>query len=65
VEEHHAAALSFYGRDLGTRVVRKHLGWYLDAAGAPRRAALTADDPAAVVRHLRAALADAPVAEAA
>jgi tRNA-dihydrouridine synthase B len=56
---HHEEALSFYGRDLGTRVVRKHLGWYLDAAGAPRGAALTSDDPVAVRRHLRAALSDA------
>ncbi|QYK40198.1 MAG: tRNA dihydrouridine synthase DusB [Paracoccaceae bacterium] len=60
VEEHHAMALAFYGRDLGTRVVRKHLAWYLDAAGATRGAALTSDDPAAVARHLRAALSDAP-----
>lgn len=56
---HHEEALSFYGRDLGTRVVRKHLGWYLDAAGAPRGAALTSDDSSVVRRHLRAALSDA------
>jgi nifR3 family TIM-barrel protein len=33
VAEHHAEILAFYGRDLGLRVARKHLGWYLDAAG--------------------------------
>ncbi|MFN4158348.1 MAG: tRNA dihydrouridine synthase DusB [Gemmobacter sp.] len=65
VLEHHAAALSFYGRDLGTRVVRKHLAWYLEAAGAPRGPALTADDPAQVARHLRAALSDAAPIETA
>ncbi len=30
---HYEAALSFYGRDLGARCVRKHLAWYLDRAG--------------------------------
>ncbi len=59
---HHDAMLGFYGRTLGLRVAKKHVGWYLATAGAPhaaRRAALTADDPAAVARHVRAALADA------
>jgi tRNA-dihydrouridine synthase B len=27
--EHHEALLSFYGRDLGARVARKHVGWAL------------------------------------
>ena len=31
------AMLGFYGRDLGLRVARKHLGWYLD--GVPASAA--------------------------
>jgi tRNA-dihydrouridine synthase B len=36
VSEHHAAMLAFYGVELGLRVARKHLGWYVDAAqGAP------------------------------
>jgi len=30
---HYDAILSFYGADLGLRVARKHLGWYLDEAG--------------------------------
>ncbi|WP_281260088.1 tRNA dihydrouridine synthase DusB [Oceaniglobus roseus] len=45
VAGHYAAALSFYGRDLGAKVVRKHLGWYMDHAGtepALRRRVLTA-----------------------
>jgi len=53
--------LSFYGNTLGAKVARKHLGWYLDAAGvgdAPRRAVLTTDDPKQVLRLLRAALTD-------
>ena len=64
VVAHHEDALSFYGADLGLRVMRKHLGWYL--AGAPaalRRAALTAESPAEAHRFLRAAFG--PVARAA
>ncbi len=30
---HYEAMLSFYGVDLGARCARKHLGWYLEAAG--------------------------------
>jgi tRNA-dihydrouridine synthase B len=43
--------LAFYGRDLGLRVARKHLGWYMDEAGTPpalRREVLTAPTPGAV-----------------
>jgi nifR3 family TIM-barrel protein len=50
---HYEAMLSFYGASLGTRVARKHLGWYMDEAGtskALRREVLTAGDPARVVR---------------
>lgn len=46
VGEHYADALQFYGIELGARVIRKHLGWYLDEAGvaAPlRREILTAN----------------------
>ncbi|MCY1125347.1 tRNA dihydrouridine synthase DusB [Frigidibacter sp. RF13] len=32
VADHYEAILSFYGRDLGLRVARKHLGWYADEA---------------------------------
>ncbi|PQO23942.1 tRNA dihydrouridine synthase DusB, partial [Rhodobacteraceae bacterium WD3A24] len=31
---HHEAMLDFHGRDVGLRAARKHLGWYLEAAGA-------------------------------
>ena len=35
VLEHYEAALAFYGEALGARVIRKHLGWYMDRAGTP------------------------------
>jgi nifR3 family TIM-barrel protein len=59
VAGHHDAMLSFYGRDLGLRVARKHLGWYMDRAGTPaalRHAVLTAQDAATVRAHLPDAL---------
>ena len=52
ISSHYESILTFYGKDLGLRVARKHLGWYL--AGADpilRRAILTATD-AAEVRNL-------------
>ncbi|MCC1482207.1 tRNA dihydrouridine synthase DusB [Roseibaca sp. Y0-43] len=55
VAGHYEAILAFYGRDLGLRVARKHLGWYADAAcgcAGARRAALTATDPARVLALL-------------
>lgn len=52
VARHYEAILSFYGRDLGLRVARKHLGWYLDAAGVPRGLVLSEEDPASVLRTL-------------
>lgn len=33
VSEHYEDMLSFYGITLGLKVARKHLGWYLEAAG--------------------------------
>ena len=59
---HHDDALRFYGPELGGRVMRKHLGWYLAAGSAPddaRRAIVTASDPAAVRRLVREAFAAA------
>ena len=35
VSQHYQAILTFYGTELGVRVARKHLGWYIDAAGGP------------------------------
>ena len=60
VSDHYEAILAFYGADLGLRVARKHLGWYMDGAGTDaglRRAILTARDPAVVFRLLPDALA--------
>ncbi|MEL6168435.1 MAG: tRNA dihydrouridine synthase DusB [Pseudomonadota bacterium] len=58
VATHYEDALSFYGAELGRRVIRKHLGWYMDRAGtAPdmRKTVLTGD-PSKVLRVLPAAL---------
>lgn len=62
IAAHYEAILSFYGRELGLRVARKHLGWYLEAAGigAARAPVLTAEDPAQVLRHLADALGTGP-----
>jgi nifR3 family TIM-barrel protein len=57
---HYDAMLSFYGHDLGRRVARKHLGWYMDDAGTPghlRKAILTHTDPRDVLRDVPDALA--------
>ncbi|MBT8409792.1 MAG: tRNA-dihydrouridine synthase, partial [Alphaproteobacteria bacterium] len=57
---HFEAALSFYGSELGQRVIRKHLGWYMDEAQTPpalRRAVLTASGPDKVLTLLGPALA--------
>jgi len=44
VRDHYDAALAFYGDFLGARVIRKHLGWYMDHVGTAaglRKAILT------------------------
>ncbi|MEM1430875.1 MAG: tRNA dihydrouridine synthase DusB [Pseudomonadota bacterium] len=48
VAAHYEATLSFYGEDLGARIARKHLGWYLDAAVEDGR---IASDPARALRR--------------
>jgi nifR3 family TIM-barrel protein len=65
VSAHYEAILAFYGKDLGARVARKHLGWYMDRTGtAPelRQRILRSPDPAEVLsllpRALRAAGAE-------
>lgn len=63
---HYAAILLFYGSELGLRIARKHVGWYLDGvAGARdlRARVLVTSDPREVMRLLRSGLADcgAPV----
>lgn len=59
VEDHYEAMLGFYGAELGARVARKHLGWYMDTAGTPaelRRAVLTGATAARTVALLREAM---------
>ncbi len=59
VAGHYEGMLSFYGRELGLRIARKHLGWYVDAAGGPaelRAQLMRAPDPAQVLALLPAAL---------
>lgn len=59
VARHYESMLDFYGTDLGNRVARKHLGWYMDEAStaAPlRKTVLTANDPATVLAALPGAL---------
>ena len=56
---HYEASVAFYGVELGTKVIRKHLGWYMDDAGTPaplRKAVLTETDPARVLGLLPGAL---------
>ena len=62
VLDHHARMLAFYGTDLGLRIARKHLGWYVDAAqgSAALRARLVRATTEAEVRAL---LPDALIAE--
>ncbi len=67
VAAHYEAILSFYGPDLGLRVARKHLGWYMDTAGtvrALRQEILIARTPGAVLSRLPGAF-DAPERQAA
>ncbi len=48
IRRHYAAMLDFYGHELGVKVARKHLGWYMDhpPVNPPlRRAILTENDP--------------------
>ncbi len=56
---HYDAMLSFYGLELGLRVARKHLGWYMDGEGTDlglRKAILTERDPERVIDQLPRAL---------
>ena len=62
VAQHYDDILSLYGRDLGLRVARKHLGWYADANGADpagRAALLRAADPGAALALIGSVFADA------
>lgn len=65
--EHYEGLLSIYGRDVGVRHARKHLGWYLDAAAesagrpapqAAKTACLTAPTPESALAALTRAYDD-------
>jgi nifR3 family TIM-barrel protein len=59
VAAHYEDLLGFYGRDLGLRTARKHLGWFMNEAATPadlRREVLTETSPARVLALLPAAL---------
>ena len=63
VAEHYEAVLSDYGTHVGVRVARKHLDWYLDAAGIvlekPVRALLLgSEEPAEVMGLIRTVYTD-------
>ncbi|MBU3259734.1 tRNA dihydrouridine synthase DusB [Roseovarius sp. PS-C2] len=58
---HYEEMLRFYGAELGNRVARKHLGWYLDDAGtgaALRKQVLTSRDAGEVLHLIPRALRD-------
>jgi len=68
VGDHYEAIVSFYGKVMGLRVARKHLGWYMDVCGTPadlRRRVLTAKDTAIVHRLIAVAMTADNQAEAA
>ena len=53
---HYEEMLSFYGNDLGVKVARKHLGWYMDYVGVVskvRRSILTENFPKKVLYQLK------------
>jgi len=59
VSDHYEAMLMFYGRDVGAKVARKHLGWYMDQTTPEptlRKAILTERDTAQVFKLLPDAL---------
>ncbi len=59
VAGHYEDMLAFYGKDLGNRTARKHLGWYMDQVQTPaelRRAVLTERAPDKVISLLPDAL---------
>ena len=62
--DHYDDMLTFYGRELGLRMARKHLGWYLDEAGLPhaREPILTSTDPAEVIQLIEQAFAELELA---
>lgn len=60
--EHYEAMLAFYGVDLGVRVSRKHLGWWLEriqGGGAIRALVMRMKDPRDVINTLISGASDA------
>ncbi|MBW0157166.1 tRNA dihydrouridine synthase DusB [Sedimentimonas flavescens] len=59
ISEHYEAILAFYGRDIGLRLARKHLGWYADQAEAPLRAEMmVSQSPEATLALIRLAFGE-------
>jgi nifR3 family TIM-barrel protein len=56
ISDHYTAMLTFYGKDLGNRVARKHMGWYMDTLRTPkdlRQRIFTEKNSADVLRLIR------------
>lgn len=71
ITEHYEAILTLYGKSLGVRIARKHVGWTLDrvprtdaAAVALKGRIFTAEAPEAVLAAIDDWFADAPDASA-
>ncbi len=63
VSEHYEDMLMFYGREVGVRIARKHLGWYADEAGTEallRARMMRETDPAQVRDLIVRAFSDLP-----
>ena len=68
IAAHYEDMLSFYGRDLGLRIARKHLGWYADEAGvakALRAQMMVAPTPESTLALIAEAFSDTPRQEVA
>ncbi|MEM9197208.1 MAG: tRNA-dihydrouridine synthase, partial [Pseudomonadota bacterium] len=66
IAAHYEEMLEFYGRELGLRIARKHLGWYLAPLGATalRARLMRLDCPKTVLATLRSGLCSDPLTEA-
>ena len=56
IMSHYEEILSFYGNELGLKVARKHLGWYMEYGGVlgeARRSILTEESPKKVISKLK------------
>ena len=58
IVQHYEDMLDFYGPELGLRVARKHLGWYMEGSDPDlRKDILTSKSPAEVISRLPLAIA--------